>query len=147
MDPGWRGDAGADSGELDSIIATPGRFEMIARILRRRWLVAALSVAIALISAIFLYLSLNVAYEDYWLDPMAKAPEYVYPELRYAFFNIVMFMWALDGLVAAGVSLRDITSGRAVGTRARQLIALYFILLLVLILGGCVMIYVRSKGY
>ena len=97
-----------------------------------------------------LFVTLQNAYWDYWLNPKLKAADpgfYVYPQLRYAFFNIVLLLWCVDGLIASGMSLRCVVSSRSIAGWAYRTIVLYFVLLIVLILGGNLMLYVRSRGF
>lgn len=121
----------------------------LQRLLEHRWLRVPLAVAIALVSGLLLYATLRRDYWDYWLSPKLKAADpglYIYPQLRYTFFDIVLLLWCLDGLVASGLSLRSVVSSRSIAGWPYRAMVLYFVLLIVLILGGGLMLYVRSRG-
>jgi hypothetical protein len=120
------------------------------RLFERRWLVLPLSMAIALVSAFLLWANLQNAYWDYWLWPKLKAADpglYIYPQLRYTLFDIVEALWCLDGLIMAGLSFRCVVTSRRMTAWAYRTIVIYFVLLAVLILGGSLMLFVRSHGY
>jgi hypothetical protein len=85
------------------------------RLFERRWLVMSISAAIALVSGLLLWATLQNAYWDYWLEPKLKAADpglYIYPQLRYTVFDIVESLWCLDGLIMAGLSFRSVVSSR-----------------------------------
>lgn len=120
------------------------------RLLERRWLVLSLSVAIALVSGFLLWATLQRAYSEYWLEPKLKAADpglYIYPQLRYTIFDSVLLLWCLDGLIAASLSFCSAVSSRNIAAWAYRTIVIYIVLLAVLILGGSLMLFVRSRGY
>jgi hypothetical protein len=120
------------------------------RLLERRWLVVPLAVAIGSVSAFLLWATLNHDYWDYWIYPREKAgevPPYIYPQLRYTLFDIVLLLWCLDGLVAASLSSWSAVTSRSMSAWAYRTVVVYFLLLAVLILGGSLMLLVRSRGY
>lgn len=122
----------------------------LQRLLEHRWLRVPLAVAMALVSGLLLCAILRQAYWDYWLSPKLKAADpglYTYPQLRYTFFNTVLLLWCLDGLIASGLSLRRVVSTRSIAGWPYRAMVLYFVLLIVLILGGSLMLYVRSRGF
>jgi hypothetical protein len=119
-------------------------------LLERRWLVLSLSVAIALVSGFLLWVTLQRAYSEYWLEPKLKAADpglYIYPQLRYTIFDSVLLLWCLDGLIAASLSFWSAVSSRNIAAWAYRTIVIYIVLLAVLILGGSLMLFVRSRGY
>jgi hypothetical protein len=120
------------------------------RLLERRWLALPLSVAIGLVSGFLLWGTVQNAYREYWLYPKLKAPDpglYIYPQLRYAIFDSVFLLWCLDGLIAAGLSFWSVVNSRSIASWTYRVIVIYFVLLAVLILGGSLMLFVRSRGY
>jgi len=125
--------------------------ERFQRLLERRWVILPLSVAIALVSGFLVWGTLQMAYSEYWLEPKLKAADpglYIYPQLRYTIFDSVFLLWCLDGLMAAGLSsLRSSVSSRSIAAWAYRTIVIYLVLLAVLILGGSLMLFVRSRGY
>jgi hypothetical protein len=109
-----------------------------------------MAVAIALVSGFLLWGLLHRDYWDYWLYPKLKAADpglYIYPQLRYTLFDIVLLAWCLDGLIASGLSLWSVISSRSITGRTYRAILIYFLLLVVLILGGSLMLFVRSRGF
>jgi len=124
--------------------------ERFQRLLERRWLVLPLSVAIALVSGFLLWGKLQMAYSEYWLEPKLKAADpglYIYPQLRYTIFDSVFLLWCLDGLIAASLSFWSAVSSRSIAAWGYRTIVIYIVLLAVLILGGSLMLFVRSRGY
>jgi hypothetical protein len=94
--------------------------------------------------------TIRIVYSDYWLSPKLKAVDpglYIYPELRYTFFYIFLFLWSLDGLVVSGLFVRGAISSSRVGNWLYITVTMYFVFLLILILGGSLMLYVRNHGY
>jgi hypothetical protein len=115
--------------------------------LERRWVLALLGVLIGPISGLLLWITLQNAYWDYWLAPKLKAPDhYIYPELRYTFFDIVLLLWCIDGLIVCGLSTWSVAASRGNSPWIYRTIAVYFALFVALILGGTLMLYVRSRG-
>ena len=115
-----------------------------------RSLLALVAVTIAVVSSFMLYSTLRNDYWNYWLWPKLKAADpglYIYPQLRYALFDIVVLLWCLDGLIASGTTLWGLASHSGIGKWAHRTMSLYVALLVVLILGGSLMLYVRSRGY
>jgi uncharacterized membrane protein len=119
------------------------------KLLERRSFTALLAVAIALVSGFLLCVTLRNAYWDYWILPRDSAADgySTYPELRYWFFDAVLLVWCVDGLIASALSLCSVFFSRAIAVWAYRALILYFVLLLVLILGGSLMLYVRSRGF
>jgi hypothetical protein len=121
----------------------------LRRLLENRWLLGPLAVTIALVSGFLLCVTLQRAYWDYWFLPKENAAEgyYTYPQLRYWFFDSVLLLWCVDGLIACGLSLRSAISSRSIAGWTYRTIILYFVLLIVLIVGGSLMLYVRRRGF
>jgi hypothetical protein len=121
----------------------------LQRLLERRWLLVSLALAIALVSGSLLWITLQRAYWDYWFLPKENAFDgfHTYPQLRYWLFDSVLLLWCVDGLIACGLSLRSVVSSRSISGWTYRTVVLYFVLLLMLILGGSLMLYVRSRGF
>ena len=118
------------------------------RTFERRWVLVLSAALIGPISGLLLWITLQNAYWDYWIAPKLKARDYyIYPELRYTFFDIVLLLWCLDGLVASGLSAWSAMTSRSTARWRYRTIAVYFALFVVLILGGSLMLYVRSRGF
>jgi hypothetical protein len=118
-------------------------------LLERRWFLVPLAVAIALVSGFLLWMTIRRAYWDYWFLPKENAADgyYTYPQLRYWFFDSVLLLWCVDGLIAGGLSLRSVVSSRTIAGWTYRTIILYFVFFIVLILAGSLMLYVRSRGF
>lgn len=131
--------------QIQLAMSLTGRFQ---KALERRWVLVLLAALIGPISGLLLWITLQNAYWDYWLAPKLKAPDhYIYPELRYTFFDIVLLLWCLDGLVVSGLSAWSAMTSRNTARWTYRAIAVYCALFAVLIVGGSLMLYVRSRGF
>jgi hypothetical protein len=122
----------------------------LQELLEHRWLRALLAVLIGPVSLLLLWATLQRDYEDYWLYPKLKAADpglYIYPQLRYTLFDIVFLPWCLAGLIAAGLLLWNVRYPQRTTGWAYRTLVVYFVLFIVLILGGTLMLYVRSRGF
>ncbi len=118
-------------------------------ILERRWLRVPLAVLIGSLSLVLLWATLPRDYDEYWVYPKLKAADpgfYIYPQLRYTTFDIVLLLWCSAGLIAAGQLLWNARSPKPIAGWAYRTLVGYFVLFLAVILGGTVMLYVRSRG-
>jgi len=121
-----------------------GRFQVW---LERRWLLLPLAVAIGLISLLLFSITVQRDYWEYLIYPKEKAADnYIYPQLRYTFFDVALLLWCLDGFVACGLSLRSALSKRSVSGWTYRTIVIYFVWFTVLILGGILMMIARHHG-
>jgi hypothetical protein len=83
----------------------------------------------------------------YFVFPKEKAADnYIYPQLRYTLFDVVLLLWCLDGFVACCLSLWNAFPTRIVSKWVHWTIAIYFGLFTALILGGILMLVARSHG-
>ena len=124
--------------------------EMVRQFIDRRWVLKSLATIIALVSLFFFMLTLRVAYFDYWLEPKENAADtgvYIYPQLRYTVFYSVLTLWCVVGMIASVLSFRSAMSSESASEWTHRTLAAYFILFAVLILGGTLMMVVRSHGY
>ena len=122
----------------------------LQKLLEHRWLRVLLAVVIGSVSCFLLWVTLQRDYWDYWLIPKLKgavSDPYTYPQLRYTFFDIVLLPWCLAGLIAAGLLLCSARSPQRIAGWAYRALVVYFVLFIVLILGGTLMLYVRSRGF
>jgi hypothetical protein len=121
-----------------------GRFR---RLLENRWALVLLAIAIGLVSLSLFWITVGRDYSEYVVYPREKAADnYIYPQLRYTAFDVVILLWCLDGFVACGLALGSALSRRGVSRWTYRTILIYFILLTVLILGGILMMVARSHG-
>ena len=111
-----------------------------------RWLLTPLALAMALVSGWLLWVTFQRDYWDYWMFPRLKAADaYIYPQLRYTIFDVVLVLWCLDGLVASVLLIRNAFSSRQ-NIWAQRTALIYLGLLSVLILIGSAMLYARRHG-
>jgi hypothetical protein len=105
-----------------------------------------LASVIGVASSFLLYVTLFRDYFDYWVLPKIK-DSYIYPQLRYTFFDAILILWCLDGLVVCILCVQAATGSRSFsGWRLKALIA-YFVLMAVLITGGILMLAARRQGH
>jgi hypothetical protein len=120
----------------------------LQRLLDQSRLLVPLALVIGAVSSFLLWKTLQRDYWDYWQYPKLKAAEfYIYPQLRYTLFDVVLLLWCLDGLVASGLSLWSVVSSQGIAEWTYRTIRLYFLLLIALILDGSLMLYVRNRGF
>ena len=122
---------------------------ILSRLLDRRGVLIPLASAVGLVSVVLLWATIARIYEDYWFMPHEKADfgVIVYPELRYWFFDATLLLWCFVGVVASTLSLRSVILSLSISPRTKLAWMFYFALLALLILGGIVMMVVRSYGY
>ena len=128
-------------------MSSAARFQ---RLLEHRWLRVLLAVIIGPTSIPLLWAILEKDYEEYWVLPKLKAADpglYIYPQFRYTLFDIVLLLWCLAGLIAAGLLLSYARSPQRIAGWAYRTLVVYFALFIVLILGGTLMLYLRSRGF
>jgi len=114
----------------------------------RRWILVPLSLLIGLASLLLLWVTLVRDFFDYVLYPIEKAADaYIYPQLRYTAFDIVLILWCIDGLVISALFLQSVIHSRSVSKTGFQALTLYCVLFVVLFLGGLLMLFARSYGY
>lgn len=112
-----------------------------------RWLLTPLALAMALVSGWMLWVIFQLDYWDYWMFPRLKAADaYIYPQLRYTIFDVVLVLWGLDGLIASGLLVWNVVSRRQ-NKWIRRAVFLYSGLLSLLILIGSAMLIARNHGY
>jgi len=119
----------------------------VRQFLERRAVLVPLALIIASASAFLIYVRLSSDYYDYWVFPRENGiPPYIYPELRYLIFDLVLIIWCLDGLIAAACAIRDAFRFRKISARTYRIALLYFVLFAALILDGTIMVVMRSHG-
>ena len=116
------------------------------RFIERRWVLIPIALVIGLVSSFLLYVTLFRDYFDYWVLPKFK-DAYVYPQLRYTFFDLALILWCLDGLVACIVCIRTATASRSISGWPLKILTIYFALFVVLLAGGTLMVVARRHGY
>jgi hypothetical protein len=106
-----------------------------------------LAVAIGLVSLFLFSVTVSRDYWEYVIFPKEKAADYyIYPQLRYTFFDAVLLLWCLEGFVASGLSLTSAFTKRNISGWTYRSIVVYFGLFTVLILGGILMMAARRHG-
>ncbi len=73
----------------------------LQRVLQNRWFAAIAAFAIGYIAVRTLLFAAEDSYYVYEVYPKEKGAEYSYPELRYTFGQIAIFLWSLVGLCTA----------------------------------------------
>jgi hypothetical protein len=122
----------------------------VRQLVEHRWIVVPLAIIVSFISIFLLWVRVRNDYYDYWVIPKIRAADgYInnYPQLRYTIFDSVLILWCVNGLVASAVSLRSLSSSGRISDWAFRMSVAYFLLFIVLILGGSLMIVARSHGY
>jgi hypothetical protein len=114
--------------------------------MEHRWVLISLALLIGLVSSFLLYLTLFRDYFDYWVLPRVK-DAYIYPQLRYTLFDIVLILWCLDGSVACITCIQSAAASESISRWPRRTLVTYFFLFVVLIVGGTVMLVARRHGY
>jgi hypothetical protein len=113
----------------------------LQRVLQNRWFAAIATFAIGYIAVRTLLFVAEDAYYVYEVYPKEKGAEYSYPELRYTFGQIAIFLWSLVGLCTAVLTARSAFFCREHKWAARSLLAfaLGFVLLVLGFIGGMAM--------
>jgi hypothetical protein len=120
---------------------------ILQRLFQRRWLFLFLSLAIGLISLLFLSQLVPRIYEEYWRYPKLKASDaYIYPQHRYTFLDFLALVWCLDGLLACAFAVRDFCYCR-LSFLTVQFFLLFLITFAAMFLGGIAMIAQRRAGF
>jgi hypothetical protein len=117
----------------------------VQRALQNRWLATAATIAVAYIGVRVMFWVLEDAYYNYYLYPQIKGAEYNYPELRYTFGQVAIFLWSFMGLCTAALVGRCTLLRTEDKWAARSAIAfvLGFVLLVVGFVAGMAM---RDSG-
>lgn len=105
-----------------------------------------LALAIGVVSWFLLYVTLFRDYFDYWAVPKLK-DAYIYPELRYTFFDLVLILWCVDGLLACILCVQRAAVSRNISGWPRRTLATYFVLFVVLLAVGSLMLIARHHGF
>jgi len=116
------------------------------RFIERRWVLIPLAVVIGLVSSFLLYVTLFRDYFDYWILPKMK-DAYIYPQLRYTFFDAALILWCLDGLVTCVLCVQAATASRSTSGWLFRMLTVYFVLFVILLVGGILMLAARRHGY
>jgi uncharacterized membrane protein YidH (DUF202 family) len=113
-----------------------------------RWVNAPLALLVGPISGFTLYTILQGAYWDYYLYPKLKAAEgYIYPQLRYTIFDVVVILWCLVGLAACGLLFQNVFKRRTIGGWSYRTTLAFIIIFGILIIGAAFGSCIRSMGF
>jgi hypothetical protein len=114
---------------------------------RLRWAKAPLSFLTGIVSAWMLYATVQRDYWDYFAYPRLKAQDaYIYPQLRYAVFDVVLIVWCLDGLIACYLLAQNVRGRRNITGWSYRTTILFIVLFGVLLIGGFFGMCIRSMG-
>jgi hypothetical protein len=117
------------------------------RLLEERWVLVTLAVTVGLVSIFLLSVTVLNDFMEYLVFPKVKAADnYIYPELRYTFFDAGLLLWCVDGLVVSGLAASSALVNRITSVWFYRTLTIYFALFAVLILGGILMMQARSHG-
>ena len=119
--------------------------DIAALFMTRRWLLIPLALAIGVISSFLLYVTLFRDYFDYFVLPKIK-DAYIYPQLRYTFFDLVLILWCVDGLLACILCVQRAAVSRSISGWPRRTLATYLVLFVVLLVVGTLMLIARHRG-
>jgi hypothetical protein len=106
----------------------------LQRVLQNRWFAAIATLAIGYIAVRTLLFLADDANYVYHVYPQEKGAEYDYPELRYTFGQIAIFLWSVVGLCTAVLTARSALFRTQQKWAARSVIA--FALVFVLLVFG-----------
>lgn len=114
---------------------------------RFRWANAPIAFLIALTSTWILYATVERDYFDYIYFPKVKAQDgYIYPQLRYAIFDVVLILWCVDGLIATYFLARDFRARRNMSEWSYRSSLVFVVLFCVLLIGGFFGMCLRDMG-
>jgi hypothetical protein len=106
-----------------------------------------LAVTIGFVSIFLLLVTVQRDFMEYLIYPKEKAADfYIYPELRYTFFDVGLLLWCVDGLVVSGLAVSSALANRIISVWFYRSLAIYLALFFALILGGILMMVARSHG-
>ena len=137
-----QGNVGAPTSQrYDSAVET-----RLERALRNRWFAAITVLVIAFVAMRVLLILTAGLYYDFHAYPKMKGAEYDYPELRYTFGQIAIFLWSIMGLTTAVLVARCALFRTTARCAARSFIAfaLGFVLLAVGLIAGMAL---RNFGF
>ena len=114
---------------------------------RLGWGKGLLSFSIGLVSAWLLFVTLSRDYFDYIYFAKVKAQDaYIYPQMRYTVFDIVLIAWCIDGLAACFFLFRDARQRRNMSRLSLRTTLAFAAGFCILVIGGLVGTYIRSMG-
>lgn len=119
---------------------------MLDRTKRIHLLKAAGAFSIAAVSIWAIYTRLSSAYYEYCFYPRVKRNDYIYPEWRYFFYDLVELVWGMVGIWAAVLLFRNAMLRQEVGGWTLRSVLLFFVIFGVLFYGVIVGIFLRSVG-
>src|SRR5258708_40277052 len=121
--------------------------DRLRRLLEHRWVLVLLALAIGLVSLFIFSITIERDYCEYLIYPKEKAADnYIYPQLRYTFFDVVLLLWCLVGFIASSLSLWSALPKRGISVWLYRTIVIYVALFIALILDGILMMAARSHG-
>src|SRR6201987_1522661 len=86
-------------------------------------------------------------FERRWLLVTLGIDGYVYPQLRYTIFDVVLLLWCFDGLIFSVVAIGSAVASRSISKWPFRTLLLYFALFAFLILGGTLLVGACRYGY
>ena len=124
------------------------RFSLMNRGEHFRWANAPLALLVGTISGWMFYTILQGAYWDYYLYPKLKAADgYIYPQLRYTVFDVVVILWCIVGFSACAFLFQNVLKRRAIAGWSYRTTLAFVIILGILIIGVAFGSCIRSMGF
>jgi len=124
------------------------RFSLMNRGKHFRWANAPLALLVGTISGWMLYTILQGAYWDYYLYPKLKAADgYIYPQLRYTVFDVVVILWCIVGFSACALLFQNALKRRAIAGWSYRTTLAFVIILGILVIGVAFGSCIRSMGF
>jgi hypothetical protein len=115
---------------------------------RFRWANGPLALLVGPISGSTLYTILQGAYWDYYLYPKLKAADrYIYPQLRYTIYDVVVILWCLIGLAACVLLILNVMKRRTIAGWSYTTTLAFVIMFGILIIGAAFGSCIRSMGF
>ncbi len=103
---------------------------------------------IGAVSAWTLFVTLQRDYWDYYMFPKLKAADgYIYPQLRYTIYDIALILWCIDGLAACAFLAHRAWTGGPLNGWSYRTTLVFFIGLVLLLIGGAFGMFLRSVGF
>ena len=113
-----------------------------------RWAKGLLALMTGAVSAWILFVTVQRDYWDYYMFPKLKAADgYIYPQLRYTIFDVVLILWCIDGLVACAFLAHRAWTRRTVDGWSYRTTVVFFTGVGVLVIGVVFGTFLRSRGF
>lgn len=121
--------------------------QKLGRFLGHRWILSSSSLVIGLVSVYILWARLQDDYYDYLYFPKVKAADgYIYPQLRYTIFEILVIVCCINGLIFFVAGIRNALRSNGISQWTLRALLIYCGLVVAVFSVGIVMLIMRSHG-